>query len=305
MRTPERNEVVSEETDKIGFTASKDKAFNPLHILRFCANAVMLHPDFVANLIKQFRRASGKRCSFVVHYIVLLWLISKIKHRVEVEIRPNSTLLQFRIYTDFGVYITLGSTMDPIATFLWDIFKNVLGNRADAFFFGKEEGESELLEPEQTPAPEKQVESVAATGRRFKTFDAVYDLEKILSYVDAPIVHLLIEDSPSTAYNLPGYVLESRSTGEWFVFSRGRLALQGCGGGHNNTESVFSMLSDKKTTIGAWVVDKKLLDLFENGQALWPDVKRQAVPLLAFLSEEYSWSEIQNQFHALSAKSAS
>ena len=195
--------------------------------------------------------------------------------------------------------------MDPTASFLWDIFKNGLGNRADAFFFGKNEPEPKPPEVEEVPAPEKLDEKVTAKARRFKTFDAVYDLEKILSYVDAPIVHLLIEDSPSSAYNLPGYVLESGSTGEWFVFSRGRLALQGSGGGRNNTEGVFSLLSAKKTTIGAWVVEKKLLDLFENGQALWPEVKQEAVPLLAFLSEEYSWSEIQKQFRALSTNNAS
>ena len=195
--------------------------------------------------------------------------------------------------------------MDPITSFLWDIFKNVLGNRADALFFGKEESALEESELESKSMPERPHVEVATKVRRFKTFDAVYDLEKILSYVDAPIVHLLIEDSPSTHYNLPGYILESQSTGEWFVFSRGRLALQGCGGGHNNTEGVFSLLSAKKTTIGAWVIEKKLLDIFENGRALWPDVKQQAVPLLAFLSEEYSWSEIQNQFRALTAKNAS
>jgi len=195
--------------------------------------------------------------------------------------------------------------MDPITAFLWDIFKNVLGNRADAFFFGKKESTPEQPEVEEKPTSEWPHMEVDAKVRRFKTFDAVYDLEKILSYVDVPIVHLLIEDSPSTHYNLPGYVLESQSTGEWFVFSRGRLALQGSGGGHNNTEGVFALLSVKKAAIGAWVVEKRLLDLFENGQALWPDVKQQAVPLLSFLSEEYSWSEIQNQFRTLSAKIAS
>ena len=190
--------------------------------------------------------------------------------------------------------------MDPItAAFLWDIFKNVLGNRADAFFFGKQEGESKPLEPAHPSEPEAAAE--VTVPRRFKTFDAVHDLEKILSYIDNPIVYLLVEDSPSTAYNLPSYVLESASTGEWFVFSRGRLALQGSGGGHHNIEGVFSLLSAKKAKIGAWVAESKLLDQFESGQVLWPTVKHQSVPLLAFLSEEYSWAEIQNQFRVLSA----
>lgn len=194
----------------------------------------------------------------------------------------------------------LGSNMDPITSLFWDIFKSVLGNRADALFFGKPSPENLDIKSEKSLDPSN-VEA-SAKSRRFKTFDAVYDLEKILQYVDVPIVHLLVEDSPSTHYNLPGYVLESKSTGEWFVFSRGRLALQGSGGGYKNAEGVFSLLAAKKTTIGAWVVDKKLLDSFENGQTLWPEVKQQAVPLLVFLSEEYSWSEIQHQFTSLSTK---
>lgn len=192
--------------------------------------------------------------------------------------------------------------MDPITDFLWDIFKNVLGNRADAIFFGNKEEESDTLKPER-PSVTANVSDVIAP-RRFKTFDAVYDLEKILAYVDSPVVYMLVEDSPSTHYNLPGYVLESASTGEWFLFSRGRLALQGSGGGHNNIEGVFSLLTTKKAKIGAWVADAKLLDQFENGQVLWSAVKLQSVPLLAFLSEEYSWTEIQKQFQALSLPKA-
>lgn len=188
--------------------------------------------------------------------------------------------------------------MDPIAAFLWDIFKNVLGNRADAFFFGKKQDVPPTSLLENPPKPDVVPDLVPP--RRFKTFDAVYDLENILSYVEDPVVYLLVEDSPSTAYNLPCYVLESASTGEWFVFRRGRLALQGSGGGHQNIEGVFLLLSNKKAKIGAWVANKKQLDQFESGQVLWPKVKEQSVPLLAFLSDAYSWSEIRNKFRELS-----
>lgn len=195
--------------------------------------------------------------------------------------------------------------MDPIASFLWDILKNVLGNRADAFLFAKNEREPEPPAVNEIQAPEKPDEKVTPKARRFNVFDAVYDLEKILPHVRTPIVHLLIEDSPSSAYHLLGYVLESGVTGEWFLFSRGRLALQGDGGGKNNTDGVISRLEEKQATIGAWVVEKERLDLFEQGQALWPEVKQQAVPLLAFLSEEYSWSQIQQRFNNLNASGAS
>ncbi|MBO1539937.1 hypothetical protein [Pseudomonas sp. OA65] len=191
--------------------------------------------------------------------------------------------------------------MDPFSSLLWDIFKNVLGNRVDALIFGKQKNEPQPGASGQTTERKEIVEAPLVKPRRFKTFDAVYDLEKLLAYVDNPIVYLLVEDSPSSAYNLPSYVLESGNTGEWFVFTRGRLALQGSGGGHQNTKGVFEILLQKKTKIGAWVVEKTLLDQLDNGQALWPEVKQLSVPLLAVLSEEYSWSEIQRQFEALSA----
>lgn len=187
--------------------------------------------------------------------------------------------------------------MEPITSVLWDVFKNVLGNRVDAFLFG--EAKSVASGKGEDEADEIYDNSPRA-NRRFKTFDAIYDLQKILEYVDNPIVYLLVEDSPTTAYNLPCYVIESATTHEWFVFSRGRLALQGNGGGHNNIEEVFSTLLAKKAKIGAWVASKHLLDRLELGQQLWPDIKHQSVPLLAYLSEEYSWPEIQNQFRKLS-----
>ena len=87
----------------------QNEALDPLHILRFCANAVMFHPDLVADLIEQFRR-SGFRCDFSVHNIALLCTVVKNKQGVKIKNQPNSTLYRRRIYTDFGVNITLGTT---------------------------------------------------------------------------------------------------------------------------------------------------------------------------------------------------
>ena len=66
----------------------------------------MFYPDLVADLIEQFRR-SGFRCDFSVHNIALLCTVVKNKQGVKIENQPNSTLYRRRIYTDFGVNITL------------------------------------------------------------------------------------------------------------------------------------------------------------------------------------------------------
>ena len=66
----------------------------------------MFYPDLVADLIEQFRR-SGFRCDFSVHNIALFCRVVKNKQGFRLEIQLNSTLYRRRIYTDFGVNITL------------------------------------------------------------------------------------------------------------------------------------------------------------------------------------------------------
>ena len=69
----------------------------------------MFYPDLVADLIEQFRR-SGFRCDFSVHNIALFCRVVKNKQGFRLEIQLNSTLYRRRIYTDFGVNITLGKS---------------------------------------------------------------------------------------------------------------------------------------------------------------------------------------------------
>jgi hypothetical protein len=112
--------------------------------------------------------------------------------------------------------------MDLINSFFLNVFQNIVGNRVDTYFFGgKNTAEPPALNHnERQPELSVDVDNGGlATQRRFETFDARYDIERLLAYVEQPVVHLLVEDLPSTAYNLPGYVLESKATGEWFVFS--------------------------------------------------------------------------------------
>jgi hypothetical protein len=188
------------------------------------------------------------------------------------------------------------SGVTAVTSFLWNIFTNILSNRLDEAVFGDGREGLPSREDESGPFPEQHAASTSS--RRFRTFDARYDIERFVLIVQEPIVHLLVEESPSTHYNLPAYVLESQRTGEWFVFSRGRIALQGTGGGRNNMDSVVEILRSKETQIVGWVVASRDLDALEGGFVTWPTVKSDIIPLLSYHSDRHEWSEIKRRFKA-------
>lgn len=129
---------------------------------------------------------------------------------------------------------------------------------------------------------------------KFKTFDVWNDLDKLLKIVKEPVIFILIEEQPSTHYRLPSLVLESRITGEWYVFRRGRMSFEGNGGGIRNTELILEQLKAANVSVGVWVLNQALLDRLDNGQELWATIRLQIVPFLAAPSSEYSWAEIQH-----------
>lgn len=129
---------------------------------------------------------------------------------------------------------------------------------------------------------------------KFKTFDAWTDLSKFLAAVKEPIISVLIEDEPSTFYRLPAIVLESRLTGEWFVFSRGRMSFQGDGGGMRNSQAILDQVKRAGAAIGVWVLPQKLMSELDNGYETWGNIKPHAIPLLARVAQDYSWSEIEH-----------
>ena len=194
--------------------------------------------------------------------------------------------------------------MEPTSTFLldtlWDILKNVLGNRADAALFPKELESSSPQIATTNPTPQLAAPAI----KSFRTFDAVHDFGHIIPLVDQPVFHLLIESEPSTAYNLAAFVVESRSTGQWYLFARGRIALEGSGGGKSNLDSVMSQLRNQSTPIAAWVIDQNMLDKFESGEILWNSVRSSVVPLVAYMSQSESWPGIRNRFRALATSAA-
>lgn len=132
----------------------------------------------------------------------------------------------------------------------------------------------------------------------FCTFDVYFDLEKILPYLQDPIAHFLIEKEPSTFWNLACLVVESKSTGEWYVFRRGRMAMQGVGGGIRQSEIALNRLRESKAIIATWAIPKTILDEFEEGIRLWPEVKIGAIPLFSSINAEHdnsAWYAIKDR----------
>lgn len=148
------------------------------------------------------------------------------------------------------------------------------------------------LESDKEPAAETK-EPVRKHAVKFKTFDAWNDLSKLLEVVKEPLISILIEDEPSTHYRLPGLVLESRITGEWFVFSRGRMSFEGDGGGLRNSQAILDQVKAAEAAVGVWILPQAQLDMLDNGYETWANVKLHAVPLLARVAHDYSWSEIE------------
>jgi hypothetical protein len=133
------------------------------------------------------------------------------------------------------------------------------------------------------------------TPRLFKTYDVYTESEEIIKSLKDVVAHIVVENSPSTFYNLALLILESKLTGEWYVFRRGRIAFQGTGGGHQQSERLINLLKRENIPVAAWAGDRNILDSFESGTLLWPELKISLVPLAASIVEDEDWKRIQNK----------
>ncbi len=137
-----------------------------------------------------------------------------------------------------------------------------------------QESETPNLIEAQAPTKETQPEP------KFQTLQALTDFEKILSMVKTPVVHFVIEETPSTAWHLPVVVMESSVTGEWYVFRKGNLAFEGVAG-RSNAMSLTRSLVEKGISIGSWFTDQASSDLLSEGRVLWPELKPRCIPAMA------------------------
>jgi hypothetical protein len=169
------------------------------------------------------------------------------------------------------------------------VLASMLANKLDRLFKPADHEQPTSQTPElPSPAP-----TSIPRKPKFRTFDAWNDLSPLLATVKDPLLSVLIEDAPSTHYRLASLVLESRTTGEWFVFSRGRMSFEGTGGGLRNSRDILANVRLAGVAVGVWVLPQSTLNDLDNGYELWPAVRTHAVPLLAVIRSDYSWSEIE------------
>ena len=150
----------------------------------------------------------------------------------------------------------------------------------------RDEESSQIAEDIQDTVHSKQL---------FQTYDIYHHLDDILSYLDNPVAHILVEKTPSNFYNLTSVVIESKTTNEWFVFNRGRTSFQGTGGGIRQSKDIVKKFTNKNIKIGTWAIDRDLLNSFESGEILWQDIKNKIIPLMSSITDQSDWKFIQDE----------
>jgi len=136
--------------------------------------------------------------------------------------------------------------------------------------------------------------------RNYLTFDIQNDLEDVISLMREPVVHIVLEDKPSTAWHQALVVAEDKITSEWYVFSKGRLAFEGSGGGLSQSKALFKKLLDKNIPFTAWVIDQISSEKLSHGCRLWPEMRDKCVPILAFEKSDYFKKYVLGVFSEIS-----
>jgi len=181
--------------------------------------------------------------------------------------------------------------------FVLNVLASWLANKIDSLF-----GIEQIDNKQEKLSEMKKIEDTKEDKRQFQTFDIFHDIDEILSDIENPIGHLIIEKEPSTFYRLTCFVLESTVTGEWYVFRRGRMSFESTHGGWLQTQSLLDKLKNKKVLITLWSIDNEILNKFEKGLILWSEVKNKLIPLRASLNNSDEWECLKNRAQELVKK---
>jgi hypothetical protein len=138
--------------------------------------------------------------------------------------------------------------------------------------------------------------------RLFQTFDARFDMENIAEQMVDPVIHLVVDDQDDGAWHDVCVVVESRATREWYVSSKGNVALEGTGGGLLAARLVIDFCNAKKLPIATWVGPKDETDLLASGQLSWSGFREKLVPLLSYAKDEYFAKYIVKEFKRLQGR---
>ncbi len=123
--------------------------------------------------------------------------------------------------------------------------------------------------------------------KKYRTFDVQNDFDIVVGLLSKPVVYIVIEDRPSTAWRLPVIIAEDADTGEWYVFAKGRVAFEGTGGGLSQAKDLLRKILDKRIPFSAWVLDQVLTEKLSQGCRSWPEFKVQCIPAVAAEQGEY------------------
>lgn len=176
---------------------------------------------------------------------------------------------------------------------LLEIAKGVTGNAAYDWLKGSFQSgkvKQKALEQQAKPTEDR---------KTFYVFDLASDFEAILKAVNSPVVHIVVEDEPTTAWHLPIIVVESKVTNEWYVFGKGRLAFEGSGGGLANAKWLVAMLKENNVPVAGWVSPRELTDKLDDGALHWSALKTQMWPLMSYIKEPHIQQYISSVFGEL------
>lgn len=185
--------------------------------------------------------------------------------------------------------------MALIEGILQGVSANFITKLIEAFW-----GSSIADQPEPPPVEVKPPEP----ERLFQTFSIRFGLEEVLSFVPDPVVHAVVEDRPSTAWHWVCLVVESKTTGEWYVSQKGEMAFEGTGGGRIVARDVARLCRERNVPLTAWVAQKSKADMLAAGGVLWPTVKPELVPLLSYAKSDYFIRYIASTFRELQREEA-
>lgn len=172
--------------------------------------------------------------------------------------------------------------------FALSVLASWLGNKIDFLLNNKESSDNKTDIKIELPEKENKI-------GKFRTFDVWLELDDILSEIEEPVGHLIIETSPTTFYHLTALVLESRKTGEWYVFRRGRMSFQSTGGGKHQIETLLDKFVNRKVALALWSVEKEILDQFESGKLLWHELKQKLIPLRSSVVDQRDWDYLKKR----------
>lgn len=134
----------------------------------------------------------------------------------------------------------------------------------------------------------------------YRTFDIINDLYDVVDLIQSPMVHIVIEDKPSSAWHLPLVVVEDIDSKEWYVFSKGRMAFEGSGGGLENSKNLLQFLIKNKIRFSGWVLDYVKSEKLSQGCSTWPALRDDCLPLISYNKNQYFTKYIVEAFGELS-----